>query len=91
MDEGDGALAETFIDVVRILNPRNIVENAIAGTASTLALIRMLGGSSDVLCATPLMGRLLFIGAPDPPSSFACTRSRARMFRTSTFSALQTS
>lgn len=66
VDEGDAALAETFIDVVRILNPRNIVENAIAGTASTLALIRMLGGSSDVLCATPLMGRLLFIGAPDP-------------------------
>lgn len=66
VDEGDAALAETFIDVVRILNPRNIVENAIAGTASTLALIRMLGGSSDVLCATPLMARLLFIGAPDP-------------------------
>lgn len=66
VDEGDVALAETFVDVVRILNPRNIVENAIAGTASTLALIRMLGGSSDVLCATPLMGRLLFIGAPDP-------------------------
>lgn len=66
VDDGDGALAETFINVVRILNPRNIVENAVAGTASTVALIRRLGGSSDLLCASPLMGRLLFLGTPDP-------------------------
>lgn len=66
VDEGDPMLAETFIDVIRILNPRSIVENAIASTASTVALIRMLGGSTDVLCATPLMERLLFLGSPDP-------------------------
>ncbi|MFV0254375.1 MAG: hypothetical protein ACK5H2_13695 [Beutenbergiaceae bacterium] len=66
VDEGDAALAETFVDVVRILSPQNIVGNAVAGTASIVALIRMLGGSSDVLCATPLMGRLLFVGVPDP-------------------------
>ncbi|MFT4216851.1 MAG: hypothetical protein QM619_06645 [Micropruina sp.] len=66
VEEGDSVLAETFIDVLRILNPRSIVENAITGTASTIALIQLLGGSSDVLCASPLMGRLLFVGTPDP-------------------------
>ena len=66
VDEGDSHLAETFVDVVRILNPRNIVENAIASTACTVATIRMLGGSCDVLCASPLAARLLFLGTPDP-------------------------
>lgn len=66
VDDGDGALVETFVDVVGVLNPRSIVGNAIAATASTVALIRMLGGSADVLCASPLMGRLLFLGTPDP-------------------------
>lgn len=64
--DGDSDLAETFVDVMRILNPRSIVQNAIAGTACTVAAIRLLGGSSDVLCATPLMTKLLFLGSPDP-------------------------
>lgn len=66
VDEGDGAMAETFIDAVRMLNPRNIIKNAIASTASTIAAIHMMGGASDVLCTSSLMGRLLFIGTPDP-------------------------
>lgn len=63
---GDQHLAETFIDVVRILSPRNVVENAVTSTACTLATIARLGGSSDILAASPLMARLLFLGAPDP-------------------------
>lgn len=66
VDEGNSQLAETFVDVVQILNPRSIVENAVASTACTVAAIRMLGGTSDVLCASPLMARLLFLGTPDP-------------------------
>jgi hypothetical protein len=65
-ESGDAGLADVFVDVVRILNPRNIVENAVTSTACTLATIEMLGGSADVLCASPLMGRLMFLGAPDP-------------------------
>jgi hypothetical protein len=66
VSRSDSHLADTFVDVVRILNPRSIVENAVAGTACTVAVIRLLGGSSDVLCASPLMARLLFLGTPDP-------------------------
>lgn len=66
VNDGDADLAETFIDVVRILNPRSIVENAIASAACTVAAIRLLGGSNDVLCASPLMAKLLFLGSPDP-------------------------
>lgn len=66
VDDGDASMAETFIDVVRILNPRSIIQNAIASAACTVAAIRMLGGSYDVLCASPLMEKLLFLGAPDP-------------------------
>ena len=64
--EGNGDLAETFVDVVRLLNPRSMVENAVAATSCTVAAIQLLGGSHDVLCATPLMSRLLFVGTPDP-------------------------
>lgn len=63
---GDSQAAETFVDIVRILNPRSIVENAIASTACTVAAMRILGGACDVLCASPLMARLLFLGTPDP-------------------------
>lgn len=66
IDAGDAGLADVFVDVVRILNPRNIVENAVTSTACTLAAIEMLGGSADLLCASPLMERLIFLGAPDP-------------------------
>jgi hypothetical protein len=55
IDSGDAGLADVFVDVVRILNPRNIVENAVTSTACTLAAIEMLGGSADLLCASPLM------------------------------------
>lgn len=65
-ESGDAGLADVFVDVVRILNPRNIVENAVTSTACTLATIELLGGSADVLCASPLMGKLIFLGAPDP-------------------------
>ena len=64
--DGDDHLAATFIDVVRILSPRNVVENAVTSTACTLATIAGLGGSNDILAASPLMARLLFLGAPDP-------------------------
>jgi len=66
VDQGNLELAKTFVDVVSILNSRSIVENAIASTACTVSAIRMLGGSCDVLCASPLMARLLFLGTPDP-------------------------
>lgn len=59
-ESGDAGLADVFVDVVRILNPRNIVENAVTSTACTLATIELLGGSADVLCASPLMGKLIF-------------------------------
>ncbi|MCL1847219.1 MAG: hypothetical protein FWF91_04560 [Coriobacteriia bacterium] len=55
-----------FVDIVTVLNPRNIIENAITGTTITIAAIEMLGGTNDILCASRLMGRLLFLGSPDP-------------------------
>ena len=64
--QDQGAMAETFVDVLRILNPRSIIENAITSTACTISTIEMLGGSTDVLSASSLMGKLLFLGAPDP-------------------------
>lgn len=66
VDDGDAALADMFIDVLSILNPRSIVANAVAGTAWTVALIERLGGSSDLLSASPLMRRMLYLGYPDP-------------------------
>lgn len=67
---GDAGLAEVFVDTVRILNPRNIVQNAVSSTACSLAMIEMLGGAADIFCASPLMGRLIFLGAPDPAHTF---------------------
>lgn len=64
--QDQGAMMETFVDVVRTLNPRSIIENAITSTACTISTIEMLGGSTDVLSASSLMGKLLFLGAPDP-------------------------
>lgn len=66
VDDGEAMMAKTFIDVVRVLNPRSIVMNAIAGTAHRVATIELLGGSCDLLCSSPLMSALLFLGAPDP-------------------------
>lgn len=66
VDMGETDVAETFVDVVRILSPSSIVGNAIASTACTVAAIQALGGTHDLLCASPLMGRLLFLGAADP-------------------------
>lgn len=66
MESGGSGLSEIFSDIARILNPHNIVETAVTSTACTLATIELLGGSADVLCASPLMQRLIFIGAPDP-------------------------
>lgn len=57
---------EIFIDIVQVLTPRSIVGNAIASASCTVAAIRMLGGSCDILCGSPLVARLLFLGTPDP-------------------------
>lgn len=57
---------EAFLDVVEVLTPRSVVGNAIASTACMVAAMRMLGGSCDILCSSPLIARLLFLGTPDP-------------------------
>ena len=50
-------MAETVIDVVRILSPRSIVMNAIAGTAHTVARAKrgpfgaIIGGSAGAVAA----------------------------------------
>ncbi|MDQ2661853.1 MAG: hypothetical protein M3Y52_08265 [Actinomycetota bacterium] len=62
----DPVLAETFVEVLSMLRPETILENAIEATASSLAIITQLGGGTDVLASSDLMRKLLFIGAPDP-------------------------
>jgi hypothetical protein len=62
----DPSLAETFVEVLSMLNEQTIAGNAIESAASTIAVISQLGGSADILSSSPLMTRLLFAGAPDP-------------------------
>lgn len=62
----DPVLAETFVEVLSMLRPDTILENAIEATASSVAVIAQLGGNSDVFASSELMRTLLFVGAPNP-------------------------
>ena len=58
-----GALANAFMES---LQETDFASQAIAATAFTLAAVELSGGGLDVLSASKVMGRLLFLGAPDP-------------------------
>ena len=66
LGETDVVVVQTFVDVVASLRPQGVVDNTVAIVASAVDDIRRLGARHDVLCASPLFARLLFLGTPDP-------------------------
>ncbi len=66
LTETDAAVVRTFVDVVASLRPNAVVDNTVAIVASAVDDLRRLGGRHDLLCASPLFARLLFLGAADP-------------------------
>jgi hypothetical protein len=66
LTETDVEVVKVFIDVVAALRPRAVIDNTFAIVASARNDQRRLGGRHDVLCASELFARLLFIGSPDP-------------------------
>ena len=55
-----------FIDVVASLRPGAVIDNTLAIVSSARDDQRRLGGQHDILCASELFARLLFIGSADP-------------------------
>ena len=66
LTETDVAVVRTFVDVVASLRPQGVVDNTVAIVASAVDDVRRLGARHDVLCASPLFARLLFLGTSDP-------------------------
>lgn len=66
LSDTDVDVVKIFIDVVASLRPEAVIDNTMAIALSALADQRRLGRRHDILCASELFGRLLFIGAPDP-------------------------
>ena len=64
----DAEVVRIFVDVVSHLRPSAVVDNTVEIVASSLDDLRRLGSHHDVLCASPLFARLLFLGTPDPVS-----------------------
>jgi hypothetical protein len=66
LTETDVEVVKVFIDVVASLRPGAVIDNTMAIVSSARDDQRRLGGQHDLLCASELFARLLFIGSPDP-------------------------
>lgn len=55
-----------FIDVVASLRPSAVIDNTMAIVTSAREDQRRLGYRHDILCASDLFARLLFVGSADP-------------------------
>ena len=66
LTETDTEVVKVFIDVVASLRPGAVIDNTLAIVSSALDDHHRLGGRHDILCASPLFARLLFVGSPDP-------------------------
>ncbi len=64
--EGDAAVVETFVEVLKNLRPQAVIENATEMVASAVLAVEGLGGFHDLLCPSALFANLLFLGSPDP-------------------------
>jgi hypothetical protein len=68
LTETDVEVVKAFIDVVASLRPGAVIDNTMAIVSSARDDQLRLGGQHDLLCASELFARLLFIGSPDPVS-----------------------
>lgn len=66
LEETDADMVRTFVDVVSTLRPQAVLHNTASIVASAAADARRLGARHDLLCASPLFARLLFLGSDDP-------------------------
>lgn len=66
LTETDVELVKTFVDVVSQIRPASVIDNTVGVVASAIDDVRRLGGRYDLLCASPLFARLLFLGTDDP-------------------------
>lgn len=66
LTDTDVEVVKVFIDVVASLRPGAVIDNTLAIVSSARDDQRRLGGQHDLLCASELFARLLFIGSPDP-------------------------
>lgn len=66
LTETDVEVVKVFIDIVASLRPGAVIDNTLAIVASAREDQRRLGHRHDILCASDLFARLLFVGSPDP-------------------------
>lgn len=66
LTETDREVVKIFVEVVASLRPDAVIDNTVSIVASAVADHRRLGGRHDILCASELFARLLFVGRPDP-------------------------
>jgi hypothetical protein len=66
LTQTDVEVVRTFVDIVSSLRPGAVINNTMAIVSSALDDRRRLGHQHDLLCASELFARLLFIGSPDP-------------------------
>lgn len=62
--DGDPEVVAVFIEVLRDLRPSAVIDNALGIIGEALNDLHLLGGSSDLLCPTPLFARLALTGDP---------------------------
>ncbi len=66
LTESDVEVVRTFVDVVAEIKPAAVVDNTVAIVASAVDDMQRLGARHDILCASELFARLLFLGTEDP-------------------------
>jgi hypothetical protein len=66
LTETDVEVVKVFIDVVASLRPGAVIDNTMAIVTSAREDQRRLGDRHDILCASDLFARLLFVGSADP-------------------------
>lgn len=66
LTETDVEVVKVFIDIVASLRPGAVIDNTVAIVSSAVDDYQRLGRRHDVLCASELFARLLFLGTPDP-------------------------
>lgn len=69
LTETDVEVVRVFVDVVASLRPGAVIDNTMAIVSSARDDQRRLGGRHDLLCASELFARLLFVGSPDPAAA----------------------
>jgi hypothetical protein len=66
LTETDVEVVKVFIDVVASLRPGAVIDNTLAIVSSAIDDYHRLGSRHDLLCASELFARLLFLGTRDP-------------------------